>query len=158
MDRYRRDGAVRDLDHAITIVEHIWDCGTGDPAERAGLAANYSSMLQDRYAATGSLEDLERAIEVARTALATCPADASTRTVLLTNLGGALQSRYERMNHREDLDAAVESLPGLAETAERSPSRALLLNNLGVALAARARIDGGASGVRDLTEAIAAHR
>ena len=79
--------------------------------------------------------------------------------MLLINLGGALQSRHERLNHREDLDAALEAFRvGLAQTAAGSPSRALLLNNLGISLAARARIDGGAPGVRGLTEAVAAHR
>jgi tetratricopeptide (TPR) repeat protein len=158
-DRYRRNGSVDDLDRAISIVERLWADGMGDRVEQAGLAANYCSLLQDRYTATGSLEDLERAVHVARTALVGCPVGTSGRTILLTNLGGALQSRYDHTKHHQDLDAALEAFrAALADTDERAPDRALLLNNLGIALAARAHTDSGLSAVRDLTEAVTAHR
>jgi hypothetical protein len=47
---------------------------------------------------------------------------------------------------------------GRADTDDRAPERALLFNNLGITLAARAHTDVGPSADRDLTEAIAAHR
>jgi hypothetical protein len=96
---------------------------------------------------------------VARAALADCPAGAHARATLLANLGGALQSRYERTKRPGDLDATLDAFrAGLADTQERAPGRALLLNNLGITLAARARAAAGPGAVRDLTEAVAAHR
>lgn len=71
--------------------------------------------------------------------------------LLFNALGGALLGRFARTANGADLDEAVGTLDqGLARCPRRSPLRAKLLTNLGVALAAR-------GGVTDLDRSIAAH-
>jgi tetratricopeptide (TPR) repeat protein len=134
-DRFLRDGSAVDLDHAIERYEASLEIAP--EGAQPGLYCNLSGALLDRYARSGSLDDLARAVDAGRRAVGVAAADVHAPAGY-NALGGALASRYARTGNSADLDEAVDMLnQGLASCPPRSPWRARLLNNLGVALAAR---------------------
>ncbi len=135
-DRFRRDGALDDLEDAISAALPDADGRLGP----RGLGI-LGVLLHARFQLTGDADDLGQAITVLTRAeeVARPGPDATVggdRAQVLGALGSALLSRFLWRGEPADLDAAI-TWQRAAAAAASAVDRAMRLSNLGTALASR---------------------
>jgi hypothetical protein len=72
--RYKRTGAMADLEEAISVARQAVDATPADHPDCPGYLNNLGVMLESRYKRTRAMADLEEAIGVARQAVDATPA------------------------------------------------------------------------------------
>jgi hypothetical protein len=117
MKRFRRTGAVADLDELVRVGRDAVATIPADHPDRALFLTNLAAALSQTRAA-----DLDEAIKMGREAVATIPADHPNRALYLTNLGGVLRMRLEQAASEADLDEAVSCYTAAARLDVAAPS------------------------------------
>jgi tetratricopeptide (TPR) repeat protein/CHAT domain-containing protein len=130
--RFKRTGAMDDLNRAVEIVDQAVRATPLDHPDRAGQLSSLGNLLGRRFERTGAMDDLNRAVEVADQAVSATPLDHPNRAGQLSNLGNLLGKRFERTGAMGDLNRAVEIANQVVDTTPLDhPDRAGWLSNLG---------------------------
>jgi tetratricopeptide (TPR) repeat protein len=151
--RFRRAGALRDLDRAITLGEQVVDATPPEHRDRPEFLSILAVALATRFERTGALGDLDRAITLGQEVIEATPVDHRDRPGYLTILANALRVRFQRTGALTDLDWAItlgHDAIGVAPADQEI--RPTILTNLVAALIARYWRTGA---LADLNQAIA---
>ncbi|EFQ34253.1 TPR domain-containing protein [Colletotrichum graminicola M1.001] len=151
-DRFKRTGAMMDLEESIEIARQTVEAIPGNHLDRVGALSNLSNRLGERYSRTRELSDLEESVSLARQAVEASPPEHPIRAAMLNNLAYRLHDLSVHTHAMEDAEEAVQ----IAEQAvEANPNsymdRPTTLFTLGYQLIARYEETGATA---DLGKAI----
>lgn len=139
-DRSARTGARADLDDAIHTARQVVAAMSADSHDRPNVLSDLAGKLIARFKWSGGQADIDEAIDLARQAIAMAPADDPAQARYLAGIGGMLVDRFGRTGRRADLDEAIDfGRRAVAARVTEHAARIVALNNLSIALLARAR-------------------
>ncbi|MBF6102302.1 hypothetical protein IU510_30240 [Nocardia cyriacigeorgica] len=139
--RYKLTRSERDLDSAITQLEHALREEDSTKLDVVAVRNGLAVALRARFQQSAHAADLDAAILQADLALAATP-DAGRRASIRLNSATALLLRFELAGRRSDLDAAIGvGLLAAAAVPTDDPRRTVVDSHLALAYHARAKLD-----------------
>jgi tetratricopeptide (TPR) repeat protein len=152
-DRFRRLGALADIEAAVTAGQRAIDATSAAGPNRAMYLSNLGAAYQARFEYLRQLIDLDAAVTNGRAAVLATPTDHPRWARYLANLAGTLELRYRVVGDVTDLDAAIEAgRNALAAAPIDDFDRTIFLSNLGNFLQYRFQRLGRPTDLHDAVE------
>lgn len=139
-ERYKRTGAVKDLEIATAMAEQAINTTKPEHPDLVDMFFKLSVMRGLRYEQNGDIDDLNRAVEAAENVVAATPSDHPEMAARFSNLGIRLCRKFDKTGDMADINRAI-TLTDIAVNATPidDPRRASRLNNLSHLLDSRFR-------------------
>ena len=150
-ERFRRDGALGDLDETVTHLRRARESAPADAELLPGVLGMLGTVLLDRFSALQDARDLQEATELLREAVRTTPAGSTPWENVLNDLAICLMTPGPEDETSPRIDECIRIYRGAVQRQTDPVERAISLNNLARALLTRYQ-DAGALG--DVQESI----
>ncbi|KAG6331876.1 hypothetical protein ID866_7213 [Astraeus odoratus] len=155
-DRYSAQGALEDLEEAISLYQQALDLCPVGHINRSLSLFNLACCIHSRHRAQGALVDLEHAFSLNQQLLELHPVGHPKRGSVIISLATCMVSRYESQGAIEDLEEAISLRQQALELHPVGhPNRSSCLSDLAACIQCRYKLQGVGG---DLENAISLHQ
>ncbi|KAF3035093.1 hypothetical protein E8E12_002629 [Didymella heteroderae] len=150
--RFEKKSAIRDLNHAISVMEKLVDKTSATQDDRMLVVQHFVQLLYKRYGVTRSTSDLNRLIEFLEEVVEATSASDPDHVAILDTFTDVLLKRFDLTHSKCDIDRIIDVLGmKLAATPDDHPNRASRLTDQASMLEKRFNL---ARSVDDLHKAV----